>query len=130
MEKAVDAARQGSLAFFESLDQNELMRLSTRKDEDGRYLLHTAAVGGNLELVQLIVNAGGKDAKEFVNSQDDEVGVGQPMRGLLIIRLPADCLVSAKVFQLTHIPWKYHSFLVSKFSCPPNLLCGRGGLRS
>lgn len=70
MEKAVDAARQGSLAYFESLEADEFARLCNRKDEDGRYLLHTAAVGGNLQLVQLIMNAG---SSEYVSCVDDEV---------------------------------------------------------
>lgn len=73
MDKAAERARQGDLSYFESLGTAELERLSTRKDEDGRSLLHTAASSGSLELVELIAGHGGR---ALVNDKDDEVSHG------------------------------------------------------
>lgn len=72
MDKAAERAREGDLAYFESLPADELNRLCRRKDEDCRSLLHNAAMSGCLELVQLLVTGGG--AAAAVNDKDDEVG--------------------------------------------------------
>ncbi|KAG2494023.1 hypothetical protein HYH03_007948 [Edaphochlamys debaryana] len=70
MEKAAQHARDGDLAYFESLPEDDLVRLCKRKDEDDRSLLHSAAGSGNLELVQLLVTKGQSGSK--VNDQDEE----------------------------------------------------------
>ena len=60
MEKAADAAREGDLPFFQQLPAAELARLVTKQDEDGRTLLHGAASCGNLQLLQLLLDAGAR----------------------------------------------------------------------
>ena len=67
-------ARAGDLPFFEALDRRALEAASGLKDEDERSLLHAASSSGNLSLVQMIAEAGGK---KLVDDMDDEV------RGLL-----------------------------------------------
>ncbi|GIL69535.1 hypothetical protein Vretimale_13554 [Volvox reticuliferus] len=70
MDKAAERAREGDLPYFESLPADELMRLCRRKDEDQRSLLHSAALSGCVELLQLLVARGA--AAAAVNDQDDE----------------------------------------------------------
>lgn len=71
MDKASEQARQGNLAYFESLNSEQLIELVVKKDEDGRSLLHSAAVSGNLELLQLLASLG--RGKTMVDVPDDEV---------------------------------------------------------
>ncbi|KAG2425713.1 hypothetical protein HXX76_013555 [Chlamydomonas incerta] len=70
MDKAAEKAREGDLAYFETLSPEELTRLCKRKDEDQRSLLHNAVTSGNLELCQLLVTRGGSAA--VVDDQDEE----------------------------------------------------------
>ncbi len=67
----IEAARKGDLPFFASYP--EIALLASSKDEDNRSLLHTASTAGNLELVKLLAEAGGK---YHVNDADDEVMTG------------------------------------------------------
>lgn len=62
MQRAADAAREGNAQYFLDLSAEGLQELCPRKDEDGRTLLHSAAVGGNLQLISLLVERCGKDA--------------------------------------------------------------------
>ena len=52
MEPAAEAAREGNLQYFQTLDVDELAALCRKRDEDRRSLLHSATASGNLELVQ------------------------------------------------------------------------------
>ena len=54
MERAAEAAREGNAQYFVNLNGDDLQALVRKKDEDGRTLLHSAAVGGNIQLVQLL----------------------------------------------------------------------------
>ncbi|GAX80562.1 hypothetical protein CEUSTIGMA_g7999.t1 [Chlamydomonas eustigma] len=69
MNKAVEAAREGNLALFQSIDGLE--SLLSKVDEDGRSLLHTACTSGSLELVKFIVDRSGKKSS-LANTEDDE----------------------------------------------------------
>ena len=70
MEKACERAREGDLQYFETLSEEDLVRLIDRRDEDGRTLLHAAVSGCSLPMVQALV---AKGAGKCVNLQDDEV---------------------------------------------------------
>jgi 26S proteasome non-ATPase regulatory subunit 10 len=71
MEAAAEHARNGDLAYFaEGKGAAQLAQLVKKRDEDGRSLLHSAAASGNLQLVQLIAEAGGPD---LLTVTDDEV---------------------------------------------------------
>jgi 26S proteasome non-ATPase regulatory subunit 10 len=72
MELAAEKAREGDAAYFAGLQADEMARLCAprSRDEDGRTLLHSAAVGGNLELLRTVADRGGAAA---VNAQDEEV---------------------------------------------------------
>lgn len=73
MELAAEKAREGAAAYFDGLaSAEEMARLCAprSRDEDGRTLLHSAAVGGNLELLRTVADRGGAAA---VNAQDEEV---------------------------------------------------------
>ena len=65
----VEAARKGDLQHFQCLDDAD--QFAGKKDEDGRWLLHTACTSGSLDLLQLIVDR--CDGKAVVNDSDDEV---------------------------------------------------------
>ena len=69
MERASEAAREGNAQYFLDLNGDELIKLCKKKDEDGRSILHSAVVGGNMHLVQLIVERCGN---EKINAQDSE----------------------------------------------------------
>ncbi|KAG7671397.1 hypothetical protein Ndes2437A_g04051 [Nannochloris sp. 'desiccata'] len=69
MERAAEAAREGNAQYFFNLGDDELIKLCQKRDEDGRSLLHSAVVGGNMHLVQLLVERCGN---ERINSQDSE----------------------------------------------------------
>ena len=56
MQRAADAAREGNAQNFMDMNDEDLQALCSQKDEDGRTLLHSAAVGGNLLLVQLLID--------------------------------------------------------------------------
>jgi 26S proteasome non-ATPase regulatory subunit 10 len=71
MEVAAEHARKGDLGYFvEGKGSAQLPQLVKRRDEDGRSLLHSAAASGNLQLAQLIADAGGPD---LLTVTDDEV---------------------------------------------------------
>lgn len=55
MERAAEAARAGDISYFISLDQAELRRLCSKRDDDGRSLLHSAVAGGRLDLLQYLL---------------------------------------------------------------------------
>jgi 26S proteasome non-ATPase regulatory subunit 10 len=69
MERAAEAAREGNAQYFFDLTDDNLIKLCQKKDEDGRTLLHSAVVGGNMNLVQLLVERCGS---EKINLQDSE----------------------------------------------------------
>lgn len=73
MERAAEAAREGDLQYFSGIAPEELRRLCDKKDEDGRSLLHAAAVSGSLPLLQLLLDHG---AGAAVNSGDEAVRRG------------------------------------------------------
>lgn len=58
MLRAAEAAREGNAQYFTTLPSEELTILMGRRDEDGRSLIHNAAVGGNLTLMQLLIDRG------------------------------------------------------------------------
>ena len=72
MERAAEAAREGDLQYISGIAPEELIRLCSKKDEDGRTLLHAAAASGSLPLLQYLLDRGG--AAGTVNSSDEEVG--------------------------------------------------------
>lgn len=71
MEKAAEAAREGNLHFFQGLDPADLQRMCKKTDEDGRSLLHSAAAGGNLPVLNFILEHDG--ASSNVNRKDEDV---------------------------------------------------------
>ena len=71
MERAAEAAREADDHYFAGLAPAELARLCTKTDGDGRTLLHSAVVGGNLELVRRLVAI---ESRSVVNAADEEVG--------------------------------------------------------
>ncbi|KAF5836354.1 ankyrin repeat-containing domain protein [Dunaliella salina] len=61
------AARQGNLQFFEEQAGDLVNIAGTRRDEDGRSLLHLTAASGCLPLVKLIAQH-----SSSVNTHDEE----------------------------------------------------------
>ena len=62
MQRAAEAAREGNAQYFLDLSLEDLQQLCARKDEDGRTLLHSAVVSGNLELISLLADRCGNAA--------------------------------------------------------------------
>lgn len=84
MFEAAEHARDGDVAYFRALAPAELDSLVIAKDEDGRSLLHTAAAGGHLELLELLAGAG---AARVASKADDEVcffGGGRGLRAMCL----------------------------------------------
>lgn len=70
MYEAAVKAREGDVAYFQSLTPVELTSLLVGRDEDGRTLFHTAAAEGHLELLNVLIAAG---SAKVANKHDDEV---------------------------------------------------------
>ena len=70
MDKACEQARNGNMEYITSLAEPDLARLVSKRDEDGRSLLHAAASGGSAALVNFLIQKG---AAPSVNQADDEV---------------------------------------------------------
>lgn len=64
-----DAAREGDIATFQALDHTTLNSLATKRDEDGRTLLHSCAGGGSIAIFQLLIDAGHHPA---INLSDED----------------------------------------------------------
>jgi hypothetical protein len=77
MFEAAVKAREGDVAYFQSLTPVELTSLLVGRDEDGRTLFHTAAAEGHLELLNLLIAAG---SAKVSNKHDDEVTAGSCMQ--------------------------------------------------
>lgn len=96
MERAAEAAREGNAQYFFDLGDDELIKLSQKKDEDGRTILHSAVVGGNMLLVQRLIERCGN---EKINAQDSEgwtplmsaVSCGHEEIVKYLLSLGADC---------------------------------------
>eukprot|EP00798_Chlamydomonas_sp_ICE-L_P005531 gene5531-4165_t len=94
MNKAADEARAGHLAYFESLSEEELKGLISKKDEDGRSLLHTAAASGKIELSQFLASKG---CDKYIDDADEEgwtplmsaVSAGHEAAAQLLVSLEA-----------------------------------------
>jgi 26S proteasome non-ATPase regulatory subunit 10 len=99
MERAAESARAGDVAYFEGLAPEARARLAApaARDADGRSLLHSAAAGGSLPLLELLVAAGAAGA---VGAADDEgwtplhsaISAGHEAAAALLLSLgaPAD----------------------------------------
>lgn len=72
MNQAADAAREGNLSYFASLDPAELTMFCKKKDDDHRTLLHTACGSGKLDLVQLLAQ---HSSAQAMNDADEDVGI-------------------------------------------------------
>lgn len=69
MERAAEAAREGDIAYFQSLPAEKVTTLCYKKDEDGRSLLHTACTSGSVELVGILLE---RSKASSINDQDDD----------------------------------------------------------
>lgn len=68
-QNAEQAAASGNLAFFSALSDDAVGAAVRRRDEDGRTVLHAASAGGHSEVVDYLLQRGGK---AVVNTADDE----------------------------------------------------------
>ncbi|KAL6782637.1 hypothetical protein ACKKBG_A07550 [Auxenochlorella protothecoides x Auxenochlorella symbiontica] len=69
IEDAAAAAREGNMDFIYHLNTEQLHAVVHKFDEDNRTLLHVVACTGDLDLVQYILDSGGK---ELIDHADDE----------------------------------------------------------
>ncbi|KAL4857468.1 26S proteasome non-ATPase regulatory subunit 10 [Chlorella vulgaris] len=95
MDRAVEAARQGDLAYFTALPPADLQAVLSKRDDDERSVLHTACATSNFELVQFLVD---NEAKDCVKWTDEEgwtplhtaVSAAQEATVKLLLSLGAD----------------------------------------
>ncbi|GFP87318.1 26S proteasome non-ATPase regulatory subunit 10 [Phtheirospermum japonicum] len=62
------AAESGDISFFKSLSEEQLLKASSLRNEDGRSLLHVAVSSSQTEVVEILSAAG----SSVVNSSDEE----------------------------------------------------------